>query len=140
MSKKPIFDTGRMFNEPRGNTPAPTALIAEIAIGLWRIEQSMRQENNGQTQLDELRSFKHLQRMQARLTSMGVAVQDRTGQAYDPGMSVRVVATEERADTDRATIVESITPSVVLNDKLIHAAEIVIAVPAKSTTKDVPTP
>lgn len=140
MKKKSIHDAGRLFNAPRSQSVAPQSFLADIAIGLWRVESALRQEHAMQDDVEQLRSFRHLQRVREVLETAGIVILDPTGGAYDAGMSVRVVATEERPDVDNATIVESITPSVFVRDNLIHPAEIVVAVPPKATTDDAPAP
>ena len=132
MKKK--LDIARLTKPEAKTKKLDLAFIVEVAIGLWRIQQAMQRENQAGDDLASKRSWKNLQRLLSQLSSRGVTIQDPTGSFYDPGMSVRVVASEERKDLTREVVQESITPSVFLNATLIHAGEIVVATPSSATS------
>lgn len=109
-----------------------TALLAEIAIGLWRLKNALISESSNSVALDTSRSWKHLQRLIDRLERAGIRIQDKNGEPYDAGMALRVVYVENRPDLKTPMIVETITPSVFHGDTILHAGEVIIGIPELS--------
>jgi len=126
---------------PKLRNKIPTAIdldcLAEIAIGLWRVQRSLKREFNDAGDLETKRTWKHLQRLLSVLNNKGIAIQDKTGELYDAGMSLRVVSAEEREDLERELIIETVTPTVFLGKNIIRAGEVVIGKPA---SQKAPTP
>jgi hypothetical protein len=103
--------------------------LAEIAISLWRVERALKKEFNEMGDLETKRTWKHLQRLLSTLNNQGLVIQDKTGEIYDEGMSLRVVSAEEREDLERKLIIETVTPTVFLRKNIIRAGEVVIGKP-----------
>ena len=106
-----------------------TNLIANIAIGIWRIKNSLILEKLCSSELEETRTWKNLQRLINRLENAGIKIQDKNGEPYDAGMALRVVSVERRDDLKSAMIIEMITPTVFHHDTILHAGEVVIGKP-----------
>lgn len=111
--------------------PAVDAGFAgELAIGLWRLRRALAGDFATCTQLTETRTFKQLERLFTQLEGRGIVIQDRTGRSYDPGMHLRVVSAEPRADLQRPVILETISPTVLHRGAILHAGEVIIGTPA----------
>jgi hypothetical protein len=107
-----------------------TDFLAEIAIGLWRLKRSLLLEIPTAIDIKTKRAWKHLERLFAHLESREITIQDKTGEPYDAGMSLRVVSAEQRTDLSRELIVETITPTVFCRENIIHAGEVIVGKPA----------
>jgi hypothetical protein len=107
--------------------------LAEIAIGLWRLKRSLLLEIPGVADIKTKRSWKYLERLFSHLELREITIQDKTGEPYDPGMSLRVVSAEQRPDLNRELIVETITPTVFCRKNIIHAGEVIVGKPVTKT-------
>ena len=63
------------------------------------------------------------------LATIQVQVKDHTGEAYDYGMPLKVVASEPRAGISREVVIETVRPTVIMGENLLQRGEVVIAVP-----------
>jgi hypothetical protein len=72
------------------------------------------------------RSYRHVERLQSALEDMGIIVSDKTGEVYDSGMSVRIMASEPMAGIAHDVIKETIAPAVYRGGQLIQQAQIVV--------------
>jgi uncharacterized protein YqfB (UPF0267 family) len=110
------------------------AFLKDIAIGLWRLKRAIETEYPNRAGLPATRTWKNLERQYAMLRAKGITIQDKTGEAYDPGMMLRVVSAEPRADLKREFIIETVTPTVLYQGNILHAGEVIIGKPACSGT------
>ena len=60
------------------------------------------------------------------LESAQIEVNDHTSQIFDAGLSLTVLAWEEHPDLTKNTIVETISPSIFFNQKLIQKGEVIV--------------
>lgn len=120
-----------LYNARKKNS-VDKSTLAVIAIGLWRMRNSLITESPCLVDLYATRTWKHLQRLLANLESVGIRIQDRNGEPYDAGMALRVVSVEKRADLKTEMIIETVTPTVFHGNTILHAAEVVIGKPETS--------
>ncbi|HEX2213699.1 MAG TPA: hypothetical protein VHH12_09680 [Mycobacterium sp.] len=109
-----------------------TPVLAELATGVWRLRGKLAAGEPGAT--DEsaklMRSLKRqLNSMADALHDAGVQVQDHTGEPFDAGQSVDVVAYAVSHEVGRETVVETITPTVYINGRITQRGQIVVAGP-----------
>lgn len=103
--------------------------LVDLAVTLWRLEKSLLHELNGDLPIDKSRSISTLKQLVTRLEEKGLEIIDQTGQFYDEGMALRVISSEERPDFIRHLIIETVSPTVLINGNLVHAGEVVIGKP-----------
>jgi radical SAM superfamily enzyme YgiQ (UPF0313 family) len=63
------------------------------------------------------------------LQEFGVRVKDHTGEAYDYGQPIKVVASQPQAGISREVVTETIRPSVYWADHILQRGEVMIATP-----------
>jgi hypothetical protein len=108
--------------------------IAELATGLWRLRQKMLRPGTSEP-LDEMRKpWRHLEALWDLLVQNGIKIQEYPNQPYNAGMGLRVVAFQPTEGITRETIVETIRPSVYLDNQLIQMGEVVVASPQATDT------
>lgn len=66
--------------------------------------------------MDEIRAF-------------GITIKDRTGEVYDEGLPEKVVHGESRADLTRPQIIETLKPTIFLEQKIIQLGDIIVGLP-----------
>jgi hypothetical protein len=109
-----------------------TPVLVELATGVWRLRGKL-----ATNELDETDdSAKLMRSLKRQVTSMadalhdaGVHVQDHTGEPFDAGQSVDMVAYAVSTEVGRETVVETITPTVYVNGHIMQRGQIVVAGP-----------
>ncbi|MFY9269695.1 MAG: hypothetical protein WAO55_08120 [Candidatus Manganitrophaceae bacterium] len=109
-------------------------LLVDIATRLWRIRTSLQQPNSKKPFEKVERGYRHLEKLLSVLEENGIRIVDKTGDFYDPGMSMRVVSTEPTEGIGKAIIKETVEPAVYLDDHLIQIAKIVLGIPVSEGT------
>ncbi|RMI29111.1 hypothetical protein [Nocardia stercoris] len=103
-------------------------LLVELATGVWRLRTKVEAGTQDPDRL--LKSLaRQLDSLNDALTEAGVVVQSHTGERFDAGQSVEVVAYAPSAAVRHETVTETITPTVYLDGKLAQLGQIVVAIP-----------
>jgi hypothetical protein len=107
--------------------------LAEVGTGLWRLRQKMTQPG-GDRPLEEMRrAFRHLESVWDTLEKDGIKIYDHTGEDFDAGKSLRVLAYQPTDGLRRERVLETIKPTVYAGDDLIQMGEVIVGTPeAKS--------
>jgi len=118
-----------------------TPVLVELATGVWRLRGKIAA--NGCTKASD--PAKLLQSMARQLDSMadalleaGVQIQDHTGQPFDSGQSVEMVAYAANDATVRETVIETITPTVYIGGHVVRRGQIVVAGPTPEPATGTP--
>jgi hypothetical protein len=108
-----------------------TPLLVELATGVWRLNGKLTANGS-----DEGESAKLLRSLSRQVSSMsdaldeaGIDIQDHTGEPFDAGQSLDVVAYATNAAMSRETVVETITPTVYVEGRIAQRGQIVVAGP-----------
>jgi hypothetical protein len=119
-----------LLSTPKPASAAPgKRFLADLATGLWRLRNKMIQPGSDRP-LDEMRrAFTHLQSVWDALTAEGMAIHDHTGQPFQPGRSLNVLAFQPTEGLTRDTIVQTIKPTVYLKDDLVQTGEVIVGTP-----------
>lgn len=129
-------EAGPVTAAPDTAAPAtPTApiwdddAVVEAAMGLWRAGRRVEFEDPaGDSQvMRQLR--RHVRSGSAGLAALGVQVIVHDDERFDPGMSVEVLATQPVAGLTRATIIETVRPTIYLGDRWIQRAQVIVGSP-----------
>jgi hypothetical protein len=115
----PILTAKQGEEEQRGN--APSALdpsdVAELVVDLWRLKKRMDTEGVSE------RLATSFERVEDRLSRLGLAWDSMEGMLYDTNLKVRVVDHEH--DQGALTIHQCITPAVFFKERLVRQGEII---------------
>ncbi|MFI0423932.1 hypothetical protein [Spongiactinospora sp. 9N601] len=102
--------------------PGPS--LADVVTSIWRLERRLRRLPG------ETRTLtRHLEAAWDALAQAGVKIQDHLGDPFDPGLSIKVLSYQPAPDLDRDRVVETIRPSVHLNDHVIQRGEVIVGTP-----------
>jgi hypothetical protein len=110
-----------------GNDLVP--VLAEVATQTWKAKQ--RLEKSAATELSEdfARIARHVEAILDSLAELGLEIKNHTGEPYDYGQSLTVVASEQREGIRQEVVAETIRPSIFLRGHRIQQGEVVIATP-----------
>ena len=64
----------------------------------------------------------------------GIVIRDHTGETYDEGQPMKVVASKPTPGLDKKRVSETLLPSIFWNNRLVQNGEIEIATPAAPST------
>lgn len=106
-------------------------IIAEAAVDFWKILQRIESLKE-KMDVSPYQSLKRpVESALLRLQEAGVEIKERTGEFYDYGMDELVLATEERAGSNRDVIAETIKPAIYYKHQIISRGEIIVGTPVK---------
>jgi hypothetical protein len=104
-------------------------VLAAIATNTWRAKTKMADPVTGEIREEMKRVGRHVEAIYRNLAELGIAIRDHTGEAYDEGQPMKVVASKPTAGLDRKRVSETLLPSIFWKDCLIQNGEIEIAIP-----------
>lgn len=106
-------------------------VLAELATGVWRLRGKLDGARPDEDVTKLLRSVaRQLDSMSDVLADAGVQVQSHTGELFDAGQSVEVIAFEASDAVHRETVAETVTPTVYVDDRMVQMGQIIVATPA----------
>jgi hypothetical protein len=103
-------------------------LICEIATELWRLKTKMT-DSEEQPKQETRKIFRHVAAGLDVLSEVGVEVQNHTGLLYRSGLSVETLAFQPTTEVARETVIETIRPSVYLNNRQIQQGQVIVGTP-----------
>jgi hypothetical protein len=103
-------------------------LVAEIATELWRLKSKMT-DQCGEPKEEMRKAYRHVESSLDVLSEAGVEIQSHTGQPYRTGLAVETLAFQPTADVVRETVIETLRPSVYLNNKQIQQGQVIVGTP-----------
>jgi len=124
----PVERSSSQSTDERNDEPH---FLAEIGTGLWRLKQKMVQPGTDLPQEGMERAYRHFETVWDILRQRGVEVQDHTGDRYDAGMSINVLASQPMADLKREKIIDTLRPTIYYHKKLLQMGEVIVGVPDK---------
>lgn len=129
--------------EPAAETVRPTHVVnapedveaaddaaRRIATEVWKAARWTSQEKAEKDPAQSIRvGARHVVRVTKHLQATGVEAHDFDGKPYDPGMQVSVLAFQEVPAATAPTVMETVTPAVTRDNRLIQEAEVIVGVP-----------
>ena len=131
--QKQIQPTAPPVVETRQVEVVPPALIkglVAIANTYFRAKKKMVDPTSGEPHESMARVYKDVDRIGRHLIEMGFEIKDHTGDAYDDGQPMKVITSNPRPEATRKYVLETLTPTIFWNDRIIQHAEIEIVMPA----------
>lgn len=108
--------------------------LVSIATNAWRAKTKMLDATTGEVREEMKRLNRHVEAIYRNLAEVGVVIRDHTGDAYDEGQPMKVVASKPTPGLDKKRVSETLLPSVFWHNRLVQNGEIEIATPANSNT------
>lgn len=108
--------------------------LVSIATNAWRAKIKMLDVTTGEVREEMKRVDRHIEAIFRSLAEVGVVIRDHTGEAYDEGQPMKVVANKPTPGLERKRVSETLLPSIFWNNRLVQNGEIEIATPASPNT------
>jgi len=103
--------------------------LVSIATNAWRAKRKMLDTATGEVREDMKRVDRHIEAIYRNLAEVGILIRDHTGDAYDEGQPMKVIASRPREGLDKKRVSETLLPSVFWNNRLLQNGEIELATP-----------
>jgi len=110
--------------------------LVSIATNAWRAKIKMVDITTGEVREEMKRVDRHIEAIIRNLADVGVVIRDHTGESYDEGQPMKVVASKPTPGLDMKRVSETLLPSIFWNNRLVQNGEIEIATPASPNTSD----
>jgi hypothetical protein len=104
-------------------------MLCDVATNAWKAQVRLKNWNSEETQSEGRRLERNVDAIMTSLEQFGVRVKDHTGEAYDYGQPIKVVAAQSQPGIDREVVTETIRPSVYWRTHTLQRGEVVIATP-----------
>jgi len=115
----------------REKVPDPR-FLARVATHLWRLKARLVDQQSGAVRPELERAYRHFEAAWDEVVDAGVCVIDPVGQPFDPGMTVKALEFQPVRGLTRKIILQTLKPSVFLNQALIQMGEVIVGVPDQS--------
>jgi len=109
--------------------PAYLKALASIATNAWRAKTKMLDVTTGGVREDMKRVDRHIEAIYRNLAEVGIVIRDHTGDVYDEGQPMKVIASKPTPRLDKKRVSETLLPSIFWNNRLIQNGEIEITAP-----------
>lgn len=124
-SANPTVETRQVEVVP----PTISKGLVAIANTYFRAKKKMLDPTTGEPHESMARVYKDIDRIGRQLMEMGFQIKDHTGDAYDDGQPMKVITSNPRPEATRKYVLETLTPTIYWNDRIIQHAEIEIVTP-----------
>jgi hypothetical protein len=105
------------------------SFLADVATNAWKGQLRLAQWPGDELLAERKRLERNFESILSGLESFGVRVKDHTGEAYDYGQALKVVAAQPQDGIAREVVTETIRPTVYWRGHIIQRGEVVIATP-----------
>ena len=106
-------------------------LLADIGTVVWRLQR--RVNISGEVTEDIRRISRDLESAGDALRQGNIEIKDHTGEEYDGGMALRVIAFQATPGLSREQVIETIKPTIYFRDKIIQMGQVIVGVPEADT-------
>ncbi len=148
-SHDPMRDLEKMRDEagdaatkrPNGGGSVPDAELAKLfrtaGTAVWKMEQRMLDSESKEPRDEFRKVWRHVEAIKDALADIGVDIVDWTGKRYDEGMSLKVIAEEERPGTKQSDIIETLLPTIRFRKQIqLQQGEVIVGRPAPATSPE----
>ena len=105
--------------------------LGEVATNIWRLRQKMLDVATRQPLEPTRRLYRHVESIWDAFREQGIEICDHTGQVVPQGgvYGLRILACQPTAGIGREVVLETIKPTVRLQQQVIQMGEVILAVP-----------
>lgn len=116
--------------------PDHLKVLVSIATNAWRAKMKMLDATTGEVREDMKRVDRHIEAIYRNLAELGLVIRDHTGDAYDEGQPMKVIASKPTPGLAKKRVSETLLPSIFWNNRLIQNGEIEISTPPTASSPE----
>jgi hypothetical protein len=134
-----MMSAGELSEIPQVTDPTEASqdylrTLVSIATNTWRAKTKMVDPATGEIREELKRVGRHIEAIYRNLAEAGIVIRDHTGEAYDEGQPMKVIASKPTSGQGKKRVSETLLPSIFWRDRLVQNGEIEIAIPVISNT------
>jgi len=103
--------------------------LAAMVTHAWRARAKMLDGATAEPREEMRRVYRHIESLFGVFEEMGLQLKEHTGDSFDYGSSLTVIATQPTAGLARERVTETLKPTIYWNGTIIQTGEVVIATP-----------
>lgn len=103
-------------------------LIADLSTGIWRLKRRVAALGTAASR-DMAGLHRDVESLVDRLGEAGVDIIDHSGEVYEPGKALRVLAFQPAAGASREEIGETVKPTVYYGGQWLQMGEVIVSTP-----------
>jgi hypothetical protein len=103
--------------------------FVELGCAAWKLRQKVFDQVTGEPREEVRQLARHVTVIWDRLSELGLQIQDHTGNAFDSGQSLQVLAFQPTRGILRETVVETVRPTVYFGGKRILKGQVIVGTP-----------
>jgi len=111
-------------------------LVVDVGTVMWRLQRRLTM--GSEVPEETRRISRDLESAWDALRQGDVEIKDHTGEKYDGGMALHVIAFQPIAGLQQEQVIETIKPTIYHKDKLIRMGEVIVGVPGEDTVPETP--
>jgi hypothetical protein len=104
-------------------------LLASVATRLWRMRSKMTEPGTDQPAEPMRGVWRDMESVWDQLAQAGLEVIDHTGEPFDSGLSLKVLAFQPTAGLKKEKILETLKPTVYFRKRHIQIGEVIVGRP-----------
>ena len=105
------------------------SVLVEVATNAWKARARLAGSGQGEQPPEFRRLERNIDAIIDSLAKFEILAQDHTGEAFDFGLPIKVVASQPQPGINRDVVTETIRPTVTFRGKILQRGEVVIATP-----------
>ncbi len=102
--------------------------LADTVTNLWRAQRKVESEERAGPMR---RVGRHVQAAWDSVGGLGVKILDHDGEPFDSGLSLEALAIQPQPGLRRETVIETVKPTIYLNERLIQMGQVIVGAPEK---------
>jgi hypothetical protein len=106
--------------------------LGDVATNAWKGKVRLSKWPGEELPAERKRLERHFESILSSLEKFGVHVTDHTGQLYDYGQALKVVAAQPEEGIAKEVVTETIRPTIHWRELLIQRGEVIIATPKEA--------
>jgi len=112
------------------------ASFVDLGCSAWKLRQKMFDQTTGEPKDDVRHLARHVEVIWERLSELGLQVQDHTGNPFDSGQSLEVLAFQPTRGLSREIVIETVRPTVYFAGKRILMGQVIVGTPDNSASEE----
>ncbi|TDD54110.1 hypothetical protein E1286_06310 [Nonomuraea terrae] len=113
--------------------PLDEKALAAAATSLWRAERRLTKQDDD-SPAKSRQAGRFVRTTRTALAEAGLVVQDHDGEQFHPGRALEVLLFQEDPSLDTETVLETVQPSIYLNDRHIQMGQVIVGCPPQPSS------
>ena len=109
-------------------------ILSDLGCAVWRLRQRIFDQESGAPKEEFRQLCRHVSTISDRLADMGLQIQDHTGDVFDSGQSLEVLAFQPTPGVCGEKVIETVRPTLYVSGHRILKGQVIVGIPENSTT------